>query len=151
MFIKYIPAIGAGVLLLSAAAASAEMYKDYTPDPGIWSETVVEVDPNHVDDYLVGLKASQIPAMEIMKKHGLIDNYIFMVKDGYNAGAPNVIIATHYVNAAAMEPDQGRDQAIEKEIYATFSKEKGDAAVAGYEKYRKFTEINNWRTITFTK
>ena len=151
MFSKHLLAISASLLLMSATAASAEIYKDYTPDTGIWSETVIEVDPNHVDDYLVGLKASQVPALEIMKKHGLIDNYIFMVKDGYNAGAPNVIIATHFVNAAAMEPDQARDQAIEKEIYAAFSKEKGEAAVAGYEKYRKFIEINNWRTITFTK
>jgi hypothetical protein len=140
-------------LALSATAgvASAEMYKDYTPGPGVWTSTAIEVDPNHVDDYLTGLKASDIPGLEILKKHGLIDNYTLMVSDTYVAGTPNVIISVHYVNAAALEPDQARDQMIEKEIYAAVPKAQGDTAIAGYEKYRKFLQITTWRSVEFTK
>ena len=34
--------------------AMAKQYTDYMPQKGIWEITAVEVDPNHVDDYLTG-------------------------------------------------------------------------------------------------
>jgi hypothetical protein len=142
---------GAFTVLFSAGAASAEVYKDYVPGKGIWIETFIEVDPNHIDDYLTGLKASDIPGLEILKKHGLIDDYKFMESDSYAAGQPNVVIAVHYVSASALEPDAARDQMIEKETYAAVSKTQGDAAIAGYEKYRKFSQISAWHSIEFTK
>jgi len=151
MFNRMVALVGAVTLLFSAGAASAEMYKDYVPGKGIWIETFVEVDPNHVDDYLTGLKASDIPGLEILKKHGLIDDYKFMTSDSYSAGQANVVIAVHYVSAAALEPDAARDQMIEKETYAAVPKTQDDAAIAGYEKYRKFAQISSWRTVEFTK
>lgn len=151
MFKKMAVLAGAVALWVSTGAASAEMYKDYVPGKGVWVQTFVEVDSNHVDDYLTGLKASDVPAIEVLKKHGLVDDYKVMTTKSYAAGQPNVIIAVHFVSAEAMEPDQARDQAIEKDIYAAVPKSQDDAAIAAYEKYRKFTQISNWRTVEFTK
>jgi hypothetical protein len=70
-----------------------------------------------------------------------------MVRTGYVKGSPNVLIMTHSPTTATMDPDQTRDQAVEKEIYQAFSKEKGDAAVRGYEKYRTFVDTGDWNTV----
>ena len=51
----------------------------------------------------------------------------------------------------ALTPDKARDMAIDKEVRAGFSKEQGDAAVAGYEKYRTFIDNGQWTEVTMTK
>lgn len=142
------------LLVTSAALSSivvAEQYIDYTPQKGMWQINAVEVDPNHVDDYLTGLRKSQVPAFEVLKSRGLIDNYRFLVRTGYVKGSPNVLIQTHLPDAALLNPDKTRDMAVEKEIYARFSKEQGDAAVAGYEKYRQFLDDAMWTEMVMTK
>ena len=131
--------------------SAAEPYVDYTPQKGYWTISAVEVDPNHVDEYLTGLRSSQVSAFEVLKRRGLIDDYKFMVRNGYVKGSPNVLIMTHTPTTALMDPDQARDQAVEKEIYAAFSKEKGDAAVRGYEKYRTFIDTGDWGTVSVNK
>lgn len=141
-------AIGA---LLAASASPAKQYVDYSPGKGVWDVNAIEVDPNHIDDYLVGLRRSQVPGFEVMKKHGIIDDYRFLVRNGYNKGAPNVLIETHYTSAAMLEPDKARDMMIEKEIYATFSEADSKVAVAGYEKYRQFIDDGLWSEVTIAK
>jgi hypothetical protein len=137
----------AAALLVSGSAALAEPYVDYTPQKGVWQITAVEVDPNHVDDYLAGLRKSQVPGFEVLKRHGLIDNYRFVVRNGYVKGSPNVLIMTHAATMGSLDADQARDQAVEKETLAIFSKAQGDAAVAGYEKYRTFVDDGLWTDI----
>lgn len=141
----------AALALMAATSAKAEQYVDYTPESGFWNINSIDVDPNHIDDYLTGLRKSQAPFFEIMKKRGLIDAYKFVVRNGYVKARPSVLIMVHYPSYASMTPDKARDQAIEKEIRATFSKEQGDAAVAGYEKYRTFLDEAQWTEVTMTK
>ncbi len=141
---------GAG-LLLGAATANAKEYVDYQYAKGVWDINQIEVDPNHVDDYLTGLKQSQVPGFEIMKKHGIIDDYSISVRQGYTRGLPNVVIGVHYVSADGLMPNATRDQMIEKEIRAGFSEDAGKTAVAGYEKYRKFVDDATWVDIKFAK
>jgi len=129
----------------------AEPYVDYVPQKGYWTINAVEVDPNHVDDYLTGLRSSQVSALEVRKRRGLIDDYKFMVRNGYVKGSPNVLIMTHVPSSALDDPDQARDQAVQKEIYSAFSKQKGDEAVRGYEKYRTFIDNGDWQTMTMSK
>ena len=144
---------GAGALAIACAyaPATAEAYVDYTPQKGYWTINAVEVDPNHVDDYLTGLRSSQVSAFTVLQRRGLIDDYKFMVRTGYVKGSPNVLIMTHSPSTALDDPDQARDQAVEKEIFSAFSKEKGDEAVRGYEKYRTFIDNGNWQTMTMKK
>jgi hypothetical protein len=137
----------AAAFALSAFPLRADPYVDYTPQKGMWQITAVEVDPNHVDDYLSGLRKSQVPQFEVLKRHGLIDNYKFIVRTGYVKGSPNVLIMTHSASMGSLDADQARDQAIEKEVYAIFSKAKGEAAVAGYEKYRTFIDDGLWTDV----
>ena len=142
--------LGAVCALAVACAAvpcAAEQYVDYTPQKGYWTITAINVDPNHIDDYLTGLRSSQVTAFEVLKRRGLIDDYKFMVRSGYAKDAPNVLIMTHTPSSALLDPDQSRDQAVQKEIYAAFSKERGDAAVRGYEKYRTFVDTGDWGTV----
>jgi len=129
----------------------AERYVDYVPQKGYWTINAVEVDPNHVDDYLTGLRSSQVSAFEVLKRRGLIDDYKFMVRTGYVKGSPNVLIMTHRPSTSLDDPDQARDQAVQKEVYSAFSKQKGDEAVRGYEKYRTFIDNGNWQTMTMNK
>ena len=144
-------AIAACGALAVAGAASAKQYVDYSPAKGVWEINAIEVDPNHVDDYLTGLKKSDVPGFEIMKKHGIIDDYHFVVRNGYTKGTPNVLIETHFTSMAMMEPDKARDQMIEKEIVATFSEADGKVAVAGYEKIRQFIDDGLWTEMVFAK
>jgi hypothetical protein len=137
--------------ILAGTVAIAKQYTDYTPEKGVWEINAIEVDPNHVDEYLTGLRKSQVPAFEVMKSHGIIDQYRFIVRNGYNKGSPNVLIETHYTSMAMLAPDQERDTMIENEIYAKFSEEAGKAAVAGYEKYRQFVGDGLWTEVTMVK
>src|SRR5262249_10900529 len=122
---------------------------DYGYGPGIWQINLVECDTNHVDDYLMGLKQSQIPVFEILKRRHMVDDYRFMVRNGYSAGHASVLIAVHFTSADALMPNAQRDLAITKEIEANFSDDQAKAAVAGYEKYRKFVDNGTWLTVDF--
>ncbi len=139
------------VALSMSAPALAEAYVDYTPQKGYWEINAIEVDPNHVDDYLTGLRNSQVSGFEVLKRRGLIDDYKFMVRNGYVKGSPNVLIMTHAPTSANLDADKARDQAIDKEMLALFSKEKGKAAVAGYEKYRTFIDDAQWTDMVMAK
>jgi hypothetical protein len=134
-----------------ASGAAARQYVDYTPQKGFWEVNAVEVDVNHIDDYLTGLRKSQVPVFEVLKAHGLIDDYKFMVRNGMSKGSPTILIMTHFVNAAALEPDKARDQMIDQEIRARFSEAQDKEAVAGYEKYRSFVDDGLWTEMTMAK
>ncbi|HET8613723.1 MAG TPA: hypothetical protein VFL92_13250 [Sphingomonas sp.] len=147
-------AIAAALLaagIFSASAANAKEYVDYNYGKGVWAITEVEVDPNHIDDYLTGLRASEVPAFGVMKRRGLIDDWVFLVRNGYSKGHSDVMIGVHYLSMQGLMPDAARDQALEKEIFSTFSEEQGKQAVAGYEKYRRFHDQATWLSIDFPK
>jgi len=144
-------ALGAASIAFASAPATAKQYVDYTPQKGYWDVNAVEVDPNHIDDYLTGLSKSLIPTYETLKKRGLIDDYKFMVRSGYVKGSPNVLLMTHSKSYGVLDADQARDQAIDKEIEAMFTKEQNDAAIAGYEKYRTFIDNAQWTDIKMGK
>jgi len=135
----------------SATVSSAKMYVDYTPEKGVWEINAVEVDPNHVDDYLTGLRRTQIPLFEILKKRALIDDYRIVVRNGYTKGSPNVLIETHLPSIALLAPDKARDEALDKEMMATLPEEQGKAAIANYEKYRQFLDDSFWSEVRFAK
>jgi len=144
-------ALGASAIMFVSVPASAKPYVDYTPQKGYWDINAVEVDPNHVDDYLTGLRRSLIPTFETLKKHGVIDDYKFLSRNSYNKGSPNVLIMTHSASNALLDANKERDQAIDREIEALFSKAQNDAAISGYEKYRTFVGDAQWTEIEMSK
>lgn len=81
--------IGLGMALgvFVAGAAMAEPYQDYTPQKGLWHVVTVKVDPNHIDEYVTGLKKEWASGEEVAKKHGLVDSYTIMVKINASGGS----------------------------------------------------------------
>ena len=139
-----------GACALIATAAGADPYVDYMPMKGVWEVQTIKVDPNHIDDYLTGLKKNFIPILETEKRHGLIDQYMILQKLNGNAG-DNIQIIQHYPSAASLDPDQARDQGIDKEVKARFSKEQSDKIIAGYDKYRTFEADEMWTQVDMSK
>ena len=141
----------AGAAFLATTRVIAEPYVDYTPQKGYWQVNAIEVDPNHIDDYLTGLRHSQVSGFEVLKRRGLIDGYKFMVRNGYVKGSPNVLIMTHSPTTATLDADKARDMAVQSEMYSVFSKEQGKTAVSGYEKYRTFIDDGQWTDMVMAK
>jgi hypothetical protein len=149
---KWVLGLAASIAALGVVqAANAEPYVDYAPNKGVWQVQTMAVDPNHVDDYLTGLKKTMVPVLDIEKAHGIIDKYSFLVKFNSNGPGANVMIVVHYPSLANMEPDKARDQMIEKEIYANLPKADSEKKVAEYEKYRKFTSDEYWVDLDMIK
>lgn len=149
---KLVLGAASAVAALSLASLGwAEPYKDYTPQKGAWQVQEIHVDPNHIDDYLVGLKTSLIPGQEIAKKHGLIDNYIVLVRLDAGGDNANVMLVTHFTSLSALEPDKARDQALLRENLAVLSKEKGQALTNGFDKYRTFVRDGFWQVMDMGK
>ena len=58
------------VAMLLSSNVFAELYKDYEPSEQFIQLTVVAVEPNYLDDYLVNLKKTWVRAMDIQKELG---------------------------------------------------------------------------------
>lgn len=144
-------ALGAAAIAFGSGSAAAKQYVDYTPQKGYWDINAVEVDPNHVDEYLTGLRASLVSSFEALKRNGVIDDYKFMSRTGYVKGSPNVLIMTHSPSYGVIDANKERDQKIDREIEAVFTKAQNDAAVTGYEKYRTFIDNGQWTEIVMAK
>ena len=143
--------MAAASLSLMVGAVRAEPYVDYTPVKGLWHIQTIKVDPHHIDDYLVGLKRTWIPGEEIAKKHGLIDMYSIETKLNPSDGGGNVVLIEHIPDMALMEPNQARDQAIEKEVFAAMPKADLDAKIKIYEGYRTFVGDDYYSEVSFPK
>jgi len=132
-------------------AASAEPWVDWSPAKGVYSVTAIKCDPNHIDDYLTGLKKSWVPGEEYAKAHGMIDSYEVMVKVNAAGGDANILLIEHLPSFAMLDPNKKRDQEMEKAMLAQMPKDKSDAMVAGFEKYRTFVGEDMWQPVEFTK
>jgi hypothetical protein len=148
---KYlIGAVSLGAGLAVAAAVLAEPYVDYTPQKGVTEVQTVKVDPNHIDDYLTGLRTGWVPGEELAKKHGVIDFYAVSVKLNSGAG-PNVVLIQHYPSMSMLEPDRARDTAMMREGRAMVSKEQQERMTTGYDKYRTFVSDDFYSGVDFVK
>jgi len=134
-----------------AAAASAEPWVDWSPQKGVWNVTAVKVDPNHIDDYLVGLKKAWVPGEEYAKKQGLIDHYEVLVNVNAAGAAANVLLIEHATSFATMDPNKKRDEEMQKAMYAMMPKDQQESLVNGFDKYRTFVGQEMWQAVEFSK
>ena len=125
----------AGLLTVAGAVAVADQWVDYTPTKGVWSKTLVHVEPSRIDDYLVALKKTWVPAEEMAKKHGLIDNYIVQAAVNSDTSGPNVLLGEHYVSMAVLDPNKERDLAMRVEFERMMPKTAAMAEQADRAKY----------------
>ena len=139
------------VALAVAGPAAAEPWVDWTPQKGVISVTAVHVDPNHIDDYLTGLKKIWLPGEEYAKKTGQIVSYEILVNVNASGTGPNVLLVEHLPSFAVLDPNKKRDLEAQKAIEAMAPKSQQDAAVAGFDKYRTFVGADLWQMVEFTK
>lgn len=139
------------VALALAGPAAAEPWVDWAPQKGVISVTAVHVDPNHIDDYLTGLKKIWLPGEEYAKKAGQIVGYEILVNVNASGPGPNVLLVEHLPSFAVLDPNKKRDLDAQKAIEAVAPKTQQDAAVAGFEKYRSFVGADLWQPVEFTK
>ena len=92
----------------------AEVYEDYEPSEQFIQLTVVAVEPNYLDDYLVNLKKTWVRAMEIQKELGYVVDYGVYTSD--NANSPNVWLTITYENMAAMQPSEEQYNKVNSEL-----------------------------------
>ena len=133
------------------APAVGEPWVDWQPTQGFWAMRVIKVDPNKIDDYLVGLKEGWVPGQEIARKNGLIDDYKIMVNTARASSMANVVLMTHFPSAAALEPNKERDMKIRKEELSAVPKQRQDELVAGYDKMRTFVDDGIWQEVKIIK
>jgi len=139
------------VALVLAGPAAAEPWVDWAPQKGVVSVTALHVDPNHIDDYITGLKKVWLPGEEYAKKAGTILSYEILVNVNSSGLGPNVLLVEHLPSFAVLDPNKKRDLEAQKAIEAMAPKSQQDAAVAGFDKYRTFVGADLWQMVEFTK
>ncbi len=141
---------GAIALALTVPAV-AKPWVDWSPKKGVWQVTAVKVDPNHIDDYLTGLKKVWVPGEEYAKQHGLIDMYDVMVKVNAADGQANVLLVEHLTSFGMLDPNKKRDQDMEAAMTALMSEDQQKGMVEGFDKYRTFVGDDMWQSVEFAK
>tara|TARA_B000000441_G_C21553902_1_gene238903 strand:+ start:68 stop:502 length:435 start_codon:yes stop_codon:yes gene_type:complete len=126
--------------LLITNFAFAEIYKDYEPSEQHIQLTVVSVEPNYVDNYLVNLKKTWVRSMEVQKELGYVVD--FGVYTSEVANSPNVWLTVTYENMAAMQPNEDRWNKVNEILSERYSENEQelDEIAKGYEEIRKMVD-----------
>ena len=98
------------VITFSISNVYAEIWKDYEPSERQIQLTVIDVQANYLDNYLVNLKRTWVRSVEVQKELGQIVDYGVFVSDGANS--PNVWLTIEYENMAAMEQTKEKYDAV---------------------------------------
>ena len=119
---------------------SAEIYKDYEPSEEFIQLTVVAVEPNYLDDYIVNLKKTWVRAMEVQKELGYVVDYGVFTSD--NANSPNVWLTITYENMAAMQPSEEQYNKVNAELEKRYKETEDElnTIAKGYEEIRKMVD-----------
>ena len=136
-------------MLCLAVSSFAEVYEDYAPSEEHVQLTVVSVEPNYLDDYLVKLKRTWVRGMEIQKELGYIVDYSVYTSD--SANSPNVWLTITYENMAAMQPSEEKYKAMNKEWMKRHGDENEeiDEISKGYEDIRKMVDSQIINKVNF--
>lgn len=130
-------------LMSSSLFLSAELWKDYEPSEQQIQLTVVDVQSNYLDYYLVNLNKTWVRAMEVQKDLGQIVDYGVYTSDG--ASSPNVWLTITYADMASMAPSKEKEDAVNAEMKKRYgdNDEEMDKISKGYEEIR--TMVDNQR------
>ena len=131
------------VLTFSISNVFAEIWEDYEPSDQQIQLTVIDVQSNYLDNYLVNLKRAWVRSVEVQKELGQIVDYGVYVSDGANS--PNVWLTITYENMAAMQQSKEKWDAVNAVLEERYGddEEELDKISKGYEEIR--TMIDNQR------
>ena len=128
------------VVMLLSSNVFAEVYKDYEPSEQFIQLTVVAVEPNYLDNYIVNLKKTWVRAMDIQKELGYVVDYGVYTSD--NANSPNVWLTITYENMAAMQPSEEKYNKVNEVLAERYkeTEDQLDEIAKGYEEIRKMVD-----------
>ncbi len=137
------------VITLSISNVYAEIWKDYEPSERQIQLTVIDVQANYLDNYLVNLKRTWVRSVEVQKELGQIVDYGVFVSDGANS--PNVWLTIEYENMAAMEQTKEKYDAVNAVLAERYGddEEELDKISKGYEEIRRMVDNQRINQVNF--
>jgi hypothetical protein len=137
------------VITFSISNVYAEIWKDYEPSERQIQLTVIDVQANYLDNYLVNLKRTWVRSVEVQKELGHIVDYGVFVSDGANS--PNVWLTIEYENMAAMEQTKEKYDAVNAVLAERYGddEEELDKISKGYEEIRRMVDNQRINQVNF--
>ena len=137
------------VITFSISNVYAEIWKDYEPSERQIQLTVIDVQANYLDNYLVNLKRTWVRSVEVQKELGQIVDYGVYVSDGANS--PNVWLTIEYENMAAMEQTKEKYDAVNAVLAERYGddEEELDKISKGYEEIRRMVDNQRINQVNF--
>ena len=137
------------VITFSISNVFAEIWKDYEPSERQIQLTVIDVQANYLDNYLVNLKRTWVRSVEVQKELGHIIDYGVFVSDGANS--PNVWLTIEYENMAAMEQTKEKYDAVNAVLAERYGddEEELDKISKGYEEIRRMVDNQRINQVNF--
>ena len=137
------------VITFSLSIVFAEIWKDYEPSERQIQLTVIDVQANYLDNYLVNLKRTWVRSVEVQKELGHILDYGVYVSDGANS--PNVWLTIEYENMAAMEQTKEKYDAVNAVLAERYGddEEELDKISKGYEEIRRMVDNQRINQVNF--
>ena len=137
------------VITFSISNVFAEIWKDYEPSERQIQLTVIDVQANYLDNYLVNLKRTWVRSVEVQKELGHILDYGVYVSDGANS--PNVWLTIEYENMAAMEQTKEKYDAVNAVLAERYGddEEELDKISKGYEEIRRMVDNHRINQVNF--
>ena len=137
------------VITFSISNVFAEIWKDYEPSERQIQLTVIDVQANYLDNYLVNLKRTWVRSVEVQKELGQIVDYGVYVSDGANS--PNVWLTIEYENMAAMEQTKEKYDAVNAVLAERYGDddEELDMIAKGYEEIRRMVDNQRINQVNF--
>ena len=137
------------VITFSISNVFAEIWKDYEPSERQIQLTVIDVQANYLDNYLVNLKRTWVRSVEVQKELGHIVDYGVYVSDGANS--PNVWLTIEYENMAAMEQTKEKYDAVNAVLSERYGddEEELDKISKGYEEIRRMVDNQRINQVNF--
>ena len=137
------------VITFSISNVFAEIWKDYEPSERQIQLTVIDVQANYLDNYLVNLKRTWVRSVEVQKELGHILDYGVYISDGANS--PNVWLTIEYENMAAMEQTKEKYDAVNAVLAERYGDddEELDMIAKGYEEIRRMVDNQRINQVNF--
>ena len=137
------------VITFSISHVYAEIWMDYEPSERQIQLTVIDVQANYLDNYLVNLKRTWVRSVEVQKELGQIVDYGVYVSDGANS--PNVWLTIEYENMAAMEQTKEKYDAVNAVLAERYGddEEELDKISKGYEEIRRMVDNQRINQVNF--
>ena len=137
------------VITFSISNVYAEIWKDYEPSERQIQLTVIDVQANYLDNYLVNLKRTWVRSVEVQKELRHIVDYGVYVSDGANS--PNVWLTIEYENMAAMEQTKEKYDAVNAVLAERYGddEEELDKISKGYEEIRRMVDNQRINQVNF--